>query len=81
MRFIPEKFAPIIMGLIVMTVMVCGIPIIVLLQRMDYSNPLFWTLWQGMVQSIAPYAVPLAMTTAILSRLLVGFFTIKPKAA
>lgn len=77
MRFIPEALAPIVMGLLIMTVMVSGIPIIVLLQKMPYESPQFWAIWRGTLSSTAPYAVLLAVCTAIIARLIVGRFTIK----
>ncbi|MBL1420950.1 MAG: hypothetical protein COC24_010625 [Alphaproteobacteria bacterium] len=77
MRFIPEKMASIIIGLIIMPVMVMSIPIIVLAQKMPYESPQFWAVWRDTLGSTVPYAVPLAVCTAIIARLIVGRFTVK----
>ncbi|MGL1920775.1 MAG: hypothetical protein OCD03_07095 [Hyphomicrobiales bacterium] len=77
MRFIPEKFAPIFMGLIIMTVMISCIPIIVMVQKMPYDHPQFWAIWRDTLSNTAPYAVPLAITTAIVARFIIGKLTIK----
>lgn len=77
MRFIPEKIAPIVMGLMIMCVMITCIPIIVLVQKMPYESPQFWAVWRDTLGSTVPYAVPLAVFTAIVARLLVARFTVK----
>lgn len=78
MRFIPAKLAPNLMGLFIMPVMIMGMPFIMLYQSMAYENPLFWAKWGDAVTGILPYAVPLAITATILSKLLIGLFTVKP---
>lgn len=78
MRFIPNKFAPIFMGIIVMPIMLTGLPLIVLLQKINFDNPQFWTIWRDTVLDVAPIGIPLALTTVAIARLLVGLFTIKP---
>lgn len=77
MRFIPEKIASIVIGLIIMPVMITCIPIIVLVQKMPYESPQFWAVWRDTLSSTVPYAVPLAVGTAIIARLIVGRFTVK----
>ncbi|MBL4807646.1 MAG: hypothetical protein JKY31_10205 [Rhodobacteraceae bacterium] len=81
MRFISPAVAPIVMGLTIMSVMISGIPIIVLVQKMPFDSPQFWTIWRDLVSNTAPYAMPMAITTAIIARLIVGRFTIKPDVA
>lgn len=75
MRFISEKFAPVVMGLMIMCVMVSSIPIIVLLQKMPYESPQFWAVWRDTLGNTIPYAVPLAICTALVARLIVARFT------
>ena len=77
MRFIPEKFAPLVMGLIIMPVMIMGLPIIVLLQKIPYESPQFWAVWRDTLSNVAPYAIPLAIGTAIIARLIVSRLTVK----
>ena len=77
MRFIPEKFAPILVGLIIMTVMVNGLPFIFLIQKMPFSDPNFMQYWGRTVASVAPYAIPLAVITAITARISISFFVLK----
>lgn len=81
MRFIPEKLAPIVIGLIIMPVMIMGLPFIVLIQKMPYESPQFWAVWRDTLSTVAPYAIPLAVGTAIIARLVVSRFTIKPEQA
>lgn len=77
MRFIPEKFVPIFMALIIMPVMITGLPFIVLVQKMPYETPQFWAIWRDTVLDVAPYAIPLALVTGGIARMVVGYFTIK----
>lgn len=81
MRFIPAKFAPIFMGAMVMPVMIMGLPFIVLVQKMPFESPQFWSIWADTVADVAPIAIPLALTTVVIARLVVGLFTIKPDSA
>lgn len=81
MRFIPAKFAPIFMGMIIMPVMITGLPLIVLLQKVPYESPLFWAVWRDTLSTVAPYAIPLAIGTAVVARLIVGRLTIVPTAS
>lgn len=78
MRFIPAKFAPLFMGMIVMPIMIMGLPFIVLVQKMPFDSPQFWSVWGDTVLEVAPFAVPMALATIALARLVVGLFIIKP---
>ncbi|MBL1241789.1 MAG: hypothetical protein COB13_008050 [OCS116 cluster bacterium] len=78
MRFISAKLAPIVIGLIIMPVMITGLPLIVLLQKIPYENPQFWAIWRDSLSNVAPYAIPLALGTAVVARLIVGRLTILP---
>ncbi|MCZ4273560.1 hypothetical protein [Maritalea porphyrae] len=65
MQKLPARLRQPIVGLGIMIVMVTCLPAILVLQIIPEGAP-FWPAWRNALGQVAPYAIPLAVVSALI---------------
>lgn len=73
MEKLPARFRQPIVGLCIMIVMITCLPAILVLQNTPEGAP-FWPAWQSALSQVAPFAIPLAVASALVFNLAANAF-------
>lgn len=73
MQKLPARLRQPIVGLCIMVVMITCLPAILVVQNAPAGAP-FWPAWQTALGQVAPYAIPLAVASALGFNLLANLF-------
>jgi len=76
MKKLPARLRQPLVGLCIMAVMVSALPAIMVLQNIPEGVP-FWPAWRNAISQVAPYAIPLAVASALGFNLLANAFVEK----
>jgi len=78
MNKLPTKFRQPIVGLCIMLTMLTAMPAIILLQRLPPQAD-FNSIWLQTIGQVAPFAIPLGITSAVVFNLLANIVFEKAK--
>lgn len=76
MKKLPARLRQPIVGICIMVVMVTCLPAILVLQNIPAGAP-FWPAWQNALGQVAPYAIPLAVISALVFNMAANLFVEK----